>query len=120
VTGHSSFDNSEPRLYLWVADRDFKGENVANAIHLLIPLNAHSRLIAACDRHAPVREHLVNGIIEKDSSGHDRVRIFCDEVRAQAIFQFVLQTHPDLVRHIDQELFLARTEVQAMRRYASR
>jgi hypothetical protein len=94
---------------------------VANAIHLLVPLIIHRRLVAACDPQAPVHEHLVNGIIEKDSRGHERVRIFCDEVRAEAIFQFVLQTDRDLVRHIDQEFFSdKRAEVRAMRRYASR
>ena len=77
----------------------------ASIIHLLVPRTAYARLIDQCDPTLPVHEHLVNGIIEKTQDGHQRVRIFCDELQEKQIYDFVQQVHPELVTVIDRMIF---------------
>ena len=83
---------------------------MAAIIHVLRPIVAHRRLMAACGSRGTVRERLVNGIIEEDSAGHQRVRIFCDNGQADQIFEFIGQTHPELATFINRQVFF---DVQA-------
>ena len=75
------------------------------SIHLLFPKVAHARLLHSCDRKAPIYEHLVNGIIERDDAGQERVRVFCDEAREREIYEFIRETDPHLISFINRVVF---------------
>ena len=74
---------------------------MASAIHLLVPKAAYSEILECVDRSLPIYEMLVNGIIEKDSNGRERVRIFCDQYREDEILKFIKEFHPHLIFLID-------------------
>ena len=46
---------------------------MAAAIHLLVPKTAYTLLLESVDRKLPIYEMLVNGIVEKDCKGGERV-----------------------------------------------
>jgi hypothetical protein len=62
----------------------------------MVPLAEYWKLMAACDRKTALYEDLANGFIENSQRGEQRVRILCDQERAQAIFAFVEQEQPEL------------------------
>ena len=78
---------------------------MAKSIHLLLPRTAHARLMGGCDRGLPVYEFLANGVIEKDGTGQERVRVFCDEPREQSIREFIKQAQPELIFVVDRVVF---------------
>jgi hypothetical protein len=82
-----------------------KGGSVPASIHLLFPKIEYARLLERCDRRAPLYEHLVNGIIERDDAGQERVRVFCDEAREREIYEFIRHTEPRLVLVINRIQF---------------
>jgi hypothetical protein len=77
-------------------DRDQKGKNMAASLQLVVPHAEYRKLVAACDRKTALYEDLANGFIENSQCGEPRVRILCDQERAQAIFAFVEQEQPEL------------------------
>lgn len=72
------------------------------SIQLLIPIFAYRRLMADCPADAPEHQLLTEGILEFDSSGLQRVRVFCDKARVNQIFGFIRRVHPELLIVITQ------------------
>jgi hypothetical protein len=75
-------------------------------MQLLIPILPYHHLLHSCDPKAPEREFLSNGVIEQDSAGQQRVRIFCDVERAARIYRFITRVRPEVLAFITQIIFM--------------